>query len=100
VDNKESYLAYLREQLDGWVAEVKELKDKAKAAGTDAAKKYPEQVQALEKNIEEGRKKIREFAEANEESWDSLKDGFDSAWKALAAGFKEAAAKFNWEKDK
>lgn len=100
MDNKENYLAYLREQLDGWVEELKELKDKAATAGKDVARNHPEQIKALEGKIDEGRKKLKEFAEVNEDSWDSLKDGLEKAWDSLAAGFREAAKKFKWEKEK
>lgn len=99
MEDKESYCRYLRGQLDQWVAEVKELKEKAKAAGAEVAKNLPEDIKDLENKIEEGTAKLKEVAEMNEESWEVLRDGFDSAWKSLAAGFKEAARQFKWDKE-
>jgi flagellar biosynthesis chaperone FliJ len=98
MSDKESYLEYLQEQLDQWLAEVKELKEKAKVGGSRAMENMPDQIKVLERKVEEGRKKIKEIADANEESWESLKEGFDGAWESLSAGFKDAAAKFKWEK--
>ena len=98
MSDKESYLEYLREQLDLWLEEVKELKEKAKVSGSRAIDNLPEQIKVLESKIEEGEKKVREVADANEESWESLKEGFNGAWESLASGFKDAAAKFRWEK--
>lgn len=98
--DKESYRAYLQEQLDGWVEEVNALRKKAGTAGSEAMKNMPEQIKILEKKIDEGTAKLKELAETNEDAWESLKDGFQSAWKSLSAGFKDAATKFKWEKDK
>ena len=100
MESKESYSKYLREQLEGWVAEVDELRKKAGSIGDEAVKNLPEQIKILESKIDEGREKLKELAETNEESWESLKGGFESAWKSLSAGFKEAGEKFKWEKDK
>ncbi len=98
MNDKERYLEYLQEQLDQWLAEVKELKEKARVGGSRAMKNLPDQIKVLECKVEEGSRKIKEIADANEESWESLKEGFDGAWKSLSAGFKDAAAKFKWEK--
>lgn len=98
MSDKESYLKYLQEQLDQWIAELNVLREKAKVAGSKTIENMPDQIKILESKIEEGKKKVKEVADANEESWESLKEGFDGAWKSLSAGFKDAAAKFKWEK--
>ncbi len=98
MSDKESYLEYLQEQLDQWLEEVKELKEKAKVGGSRAKENLPDQIKVLERKVEEGMRKMKEIAEANEESWESLKEGFDGAWGSLSAGFKDAATKFKWEK--
>lgn len=99
-NNKESYRRKMQEQVNEWIAELDRLRKKAETAGAEKIKNLPEQIKVLEGKIEEGRAKIKELAEMNEDSWESLKDGFETAWKALSAGVKDAAIKFKWEKEK
>jgi len=100
MDNLENYRCKIKEQVDKWVLELEELKEKAEKVGTETARDLPEQIKKLEGKIDEGTAKLKELAEANEESWESIKTGFDSAWKSLSSGFKEAAENFKWEIDK
>ena len=99
MENKESYSQYLQEQLNEWVKELNQLKEKAEHYGAKAYKNLPEQIKFLETKIDEGTVKIKEIAEMNEESWEALKNGIDSAWESLSAGFKEATAKFKWDRE-
>jgi predicted nuclease with TOPRIM domain len=98
--DKEKIRRAIKEQVDEWASELNELRKKAGTAGSEAVKNLPEKIKILEIKIEEGTARLKELAETNEESWDALKDGFESAWESLSGGVKEAAAKFKWEKDK
>ena len=100
MDNLENYRRKIKKQVDTWASELEELKEKAEKVGTETARDLPERIKKLEGKIDEGTAKLKELAEANEESWESIKTRFDSAWKSLSSGFKEAAENFKWEIDK
>jgi flagellar biosynthesis chaperone FliJ len=100
VENKDSYRQKMQEQLDVWKEEKKKLRAQAQTAGSEAVKNVPDQIRVLEQKIKEGSAKLKELVDTNEEAFEALREGFDTAWGALSSGFSEAKSKFKWEKDK
>lgn len=81
-------------QLDEWKAEVNKFKAKASGASADAQLELNKQIEALEGKIEEGKTKLAEIRVASEDSWESIKEGVESAWDSMRSAFSGAAAKF------
>ncbi len=99
MEKKEIYLNKVQEQLSEWKEELKVLHKQAETAGAEIAKGLPEQINILEQKIKEGSAKLKEVVDTNEEAFEALREGIDSAWKALSSGFEEARSKFRREKD-
>jgi hypothetical protein len=91
---KKLYQQRVEAKLDEWKAEVDMLKAKVSGASASAKLKLNQQVRDLEAKIDEGKAKVAELADASEESWDSVKEGIESAWGSLKSAFKDAAARF------
>ena len=67
--------------------------DAAKASG-ETRKAYDQELKSLKQKRAEASKKLDELANASTNSWDSAKQGFAEAYKALYDAYKEALAKF------
>jgi hypothetical protein len=94
VNEKELYQKRLRAQADEWDAELAKLKAKAAKADAEAKLELLRQAGKLETKIGEFRSRVAELAAAGDDAWESIKDGVDSARKALKSSFSEAASKF------
>ena len=94
MNEKELYQQKKQAQLGEWKAEVDKLKAKAAGASADVQMDLNKQIEALEGKIEQGKAKLAEIAEASDDTWESIKDGVESAWDSMKSAFKEAAAKF------
>ena len=100
MDSKDSYRQKMQEQLEQWKEDLINIKAQAQTAGSEAVKNIPDQIKILEQKIKEGSAKLKEIVDTNEEAFEALKEGLDSAWEALSSGFCEAKSKFRWEKEK
>ncbi|MEX2473044.1 MAG: coiled coil domain-containing protein [Gemmatimonadota bacterium] len=94
MNDKELYQQQKRAQLDEWQAEVDQLKAKASGASATAQLKLNEHVAVLKDKIEEGKARLAEIEEANDDAWESMKDGVDSAWDSMKSAFREAVDRF------
>ena len=94
MNDKELYQQKMKARLDEWEADVDKLKAKASGASADVQLDMNRQIKALERNIEEGKAKLSELAEAGEDAWESIKDGVESAWDSLKSAATDAASKF------
>ena len=91
---KELYRQKMKAQFDELMADVDKLRAKASGASADAKLKLAQDVKDLEVRIDEGKAKLAELADASEDRWDSVKEGFESAWGTLKSAVKDASAKF------
>jgi len=87
---KELYQQKKQAQLDEWKAEIEKLTAKAAGAGAEAQLELNKQIEALKGRLEEGKTKLAEIANASAETWESFKDGVESAWGAVTSAFREA----------
>lgn len=94
MNEKELYQQKKQAQLDERKAEVDKLKAKASGASADAQLELNKQIEALEGKLEEGKTKLAEIADASEDTWESIKEGVESAWDSMKSAFSDAAAKF------
>lgn len=94
MDNKELYQQKKQAQLDEWKAEIDKLKARAAGFSADAQIALNKHIEALEGNIDDGKGKLAELADASEEKWESIKDGMESAWDSMKSTFNDVKAKF------
>lgn len=94
MSNKELYRQKVQAQLDEWHAEIDQLKARASGAGADLQLRLNRHIESLEARTAHGRAKLAELGESSDAAWDSVKDGFEGAWKSLRVSFKEARDKF------
>jgi chromosome segregation ATPase len=94
MNEKELYRRKRQAQLDEWKADVDKLKARASGASADAQLELNAQIKALKAKIDEGKAKLSALAAAGEDSWETLKDGVESAWGSLKSAMSEATARF------
>lgn len=94
LNEKELYHQKKQAQIDKLKAEVAKLKAKVSGANADAQMEINKQIKAIENQINESKAKLSELAKAGNDSWESLKDGVESAWDSIKHGVKDAVAKF------
>ena len=90
---RDAYKMKAEAEVDLAQARLAEFKAKAKGCKADAHLTYAEQVDHLEKAVDETKKKLKELGEAGEEVWENLKDGVESALRSLSATIKDIADK-------
>jgi len=80
-------------QLDDWKVELEEHKAMILEASGDEKFDLDALIQFLEVNIDQAGIKLAEVADANEETWDSIKDSVEHAWSSLKSDLSDLAAK-------
>ncbi len=83
-----------QERLDEVSKKVDELKQKARHATGDAAKRYQTAISDLQSKRDVAQKKVKELGSASSEAWQEIKMGVDKAYDELQKAYKEAVAKF------
>ena len=94
MSTKEAYKQKIDAELELAQAKIDELKAQAKISSADARIKYAKHVVEIEQRVGATKARLKELGEASEEAWEQLKDGVESAWGALSAAIRNAAAKF------
>ncbi len=94
MNDKEIYQQEYQAKLDEWKAEIDRLKAKPFGAGADARQELNQQIEELEIKVEEGKAKLAELAEVDEDKWESFKAGAESVWNSLKSSINDVAAKF------
>lgn len=93
MSTKEAYQQKIEAELERAQAQLAELRAHAKSATADARIEYDKQVDKLEQQVDATKGKLKELGEANEDVWERLKDGVESAWGALSAAVRDTVAK-------
>jgi hypothetical protein len=94
MSTKEAYKQKIEAELELAQAKFAEIKAKAKLSTADARIKHANQVSEIEQKVDATKAKLKELGQASEDAWEQLKDGVESAWGALSAAIRNAAAKF------
>jgi multidrug resistance efflux pump len=94
MSTKEAYTQKIEAELELAQAKLDQFKAEAKISKADARIKYAKHVDEIEQRVGATKAKLKELGEASEEAWAQLKDGVESAWGALNAAIRNAAAKF------
>ena len=94
MSTKEAYKQKIEAELELAQAKLAEFKAQAKSSAADTRIKYAKQVDELEQKVDATKAKLKEMGEASDDAWEQLKVGVESAWGALNAAIRNAAAKF------
>lgn len=94
MNDKEIYHQKYQAKLDEWKVEIDKLKAKASGVSADVKQELNQQIEALEIKIEEGKAKLAELIEADEDKWESFKASVESVWNSLKSSINDAATKF------
>jgi flagellar motility protein MotE (MotC chaperone) len=94
MSTKEAYKQKIEAELELAQAKLAEFRAQAKSSAADARIQHAKQVDELEQNINATKAKLQELGEASDDGWEQLKAGVESAWGALSAAIRNAAAKF------
>jgi hypothetical protein len=94
MSRKEAYKQKIEAELELAQAKLAEFKAQAKISSADARIKHAKQVDEIEQRVGATKAKLKELGEASEDAWEQLEDGVESAWGALSAAIRNAAAKF------
>ncbi len=90
---KETYQKKLQAQMDEFAKEIDKLKIKADKTAAYAKVEYYNQIQELRTMQYEANRKLTELEKANDDEWEDLKAGMDSAWDSLSNRLKSITAK-------
>jgi hypothetical protein len=94
MSTKEAYKQKIEAELELAQAKLAEFKAQAKIFTADARIQHAKQVDEIEQRVGATKAKLKEMGEASEDAWEQFKDGVESAWGALSAAIRNAAAKF------
>ena len=94
MSTKEAYKQKMEAELELAQAKLAEFKAQAKSSAADARIKHAKQADELEQKVDVTKAKLKELGEASDDAWEQLKVGVESAWGALSAAIRNAAAKF------
>lgn len=94
MDRKEAYAKRVQAQLDEWDADIQKLKAKADKASADAEIEYQKQIDKLKRQREKAGHRLSELKAAGSDAWEDLKDGVESATRALSEAIDSSASRF------
>jgi len=94
-EQRDSYDAKVRAELDKLNARIDEFKAKANQAKADAEINYYSTVEELTARRDALMAKWEEMNSASEAAWADLQKGFEAAWNELANSFENAVQHFN-----
>ncbi len=91
---KEVYKNKIETEISLVEAKLVVLKAQAENSAIDVRIKYTELISELEHKMVIAKGKLKEIGEANDDTWEHLKDGMENTWKALSTDVQIIAAKF------
>lgn len=95
VEKKNEAVEHGKVLLEKTDEEIVALEAEAADASDDAKTVYQKEIKNLKQKRAVAAKKLDELGNASGDSWDSAKNGFAEAYKALYDAYKEALEKFN-----
>ena len=95
---KDEFLEQMKKQYDDlnykWNIERDKFEAKAQHVGAEARQEFEEKREQYRKLRKEMKEKIIDLEVASENAWDDVKDGAETAWKALRKSFEKATSHF------
>jgi uncharacterized coiled-coil protein SlyX len=94
MNEKDLYQQKLKAQLNEWQADIDKLKAKMAGASVGAKMELSQHINMLEDKIAEGNSKVEELDKVTDDSWKTVKEGFEEAWESISTAFEDAYKKF------
>ncbi|MFM2485227.1 sll1863 family stress response protein [Celerinatantimonas yamalensis] len=94
MNDKELYQQKKLALLNQWQAEVDKLKAQASRKSADTQLEMNKQIKMMESEIEVGKAKLSQLAEAGEDTWALSQDHIESTWNSLKSQVSDAVAKY------
>lgn len=90
---KEQYRQKLHAQLLEWQEKAAKMRALSEQASEEARAAMQGPIAELDEKIDAASRKLLELSNISEESWESVREGFETAWETLRAAVRDAAAK-------
>jgi peptidoglycan hydrolase CwlO-like protein len=94
IDQKHEAIAHGKELLQKADTRIEELESEAAKASGDTKTRYQQEIKNLKEKRANAAKKLDELEDASADAWDSTKEGFVKAYRALYDAWHEAVEKF------
>lgn len=94
MNEKDLYKQKIKSQLNEWQADIDKLKAKMAGASVGAKLEVNQHINLLENKIAEGNSKLEEIDKVTDDSWETLKEGFEESWDSISTAFEDAYKKF------
>ncbi len=94
MSTKEAYKQKIEAELELAKAQLEQLQAQAKISSADAAMEFSKEIDDLEMNVGNAKTKLKDLEDADDTTWENIKDGADHAWNSLKTSVGNAAAKF------
>ncbi len=91
MESKEAFLGQLKEALDELQAEMEKLEVKAREEGAHMKQKYKKEIDALQLQIKEARKKFGALKTSSGPAWKEFKAGAKKAFEEIKKSWKSAS---------
>ena len=83
MSEKESYRKKILDKMEEWNTEIDKLEARADRAGSDVQLQYYEELKRLRALQEEAASKLEELDDADDDSWEGVRDDVDIAMNAV-----------------
>ncbi|TVQ91149.1 MAG: hypothetical protein EA400_05500 [Chromatiaceae bacterium] len=85
--NRDEYLQKVKNHIDQWNQDLKQLEAKAEAAQADAAAEYRKQLEYLREMRDDAAKRHAQMQEAAGDAWKEVVHSIDKTWDAWVDAF-------------
>lgn len=93
MSTKEAYKQKMEAELEIAQAKLAEFKAQVKSSAADVGIENAKQVEEFEKSVDATKVKLKELSAADDDTWEQIKDGVESAWGKLSAAIRNTAEK-------
>lgn len=94
MSKRSEYVEKMKATLDKWNADIDKLEAQAKIAQTDIKVEFHQQIDALKKQRDEAKAKLKMLESASDEAWEDIKAGFETSWTSMNSALKSAFSRF------
>jgi uncharacterized coiled-coil DUF342 family protein len=94
MSKRDAYQQKLEAKIEGFAAEIAQLKAKADEAEADTKLQMYEEIETIREKQDALRKHLDDLREAGDGAWEEVKAGVELAWQDLNDALKRAADRF------
>ncbi len=81
--SKDDFKTKMEESINEWGKELAGLMSRSDSVPDHKKEGHQQEVEALEKKIEDAKVKVTEVDNSPDSQWENLKEGFSKAWDSL-----------------